>query len=88
MPKSKVFLSKSERKELSKKIKSRPRQANGRFLPKYKQSMVLGKCESHDCGVTCKNSKCDTEVLESTPIGLYVILAVLCLFLFGLVVIL
>lgn len=88
MPKSKVFLSKSERKAMSRAIKSRHRQENGRFLPKYKQSMVLGKCESHDCGVTCRNSKCETEVLESTPIGLYVILAVLCLFLLGLVVIL
>lgn len=81
-------MTKTERKELSKKIKSRPRQANGRFLPEYKQSMVIGKCVSHDCGVTCRNSKRDTEVLGSTPTELHVILAALCLFLFGLVVIL
>lgn len=83
MPKSKVFLSKSERKELSKKIKSRPRQANGRFVSaKNKPVSVLAESASARKVEMIKA----VDELDKTPSWLYFLFAFLFLILFGLVI--
>lgn len=70
MPKSKVFMTKTERKELSKKIKSRPRQANGRFLPKQKPILALNESESVKHKVEMLKAVDD---LDETPAWLYIL---------------
>ncbi len=83
MPKSKVFLSKSERKELSKKIKSRPRQANGRFVSaKNKPVLVLDDSASVRKVEMIKA----VDELDKTPSWLYFLFAFLFLVLFGLII--
>lgn len=79
MPKSKVFLSKTERKELSKKAKSRPRQANGRFV-KNKPVLVLDERARKVEMIKA------VDELDKTPFWLYFLFAFLFLLLFGLVI--
>lgn len=76
MPKSKVFMTKTERKELSKKIKSRPRQANGRFLPKQKLNLVLDESVSERKVEILKA----VDDLDKTPAWLYVLFGILFIF--------
>lgn len=76
MPKSKVFMTKAERKELSKKIKSWPRQANGRFLPKQKSILVLDESVSERKVEMLKA----VDDLDKTPAWLYVIFGILFVF--------
>lgn len=76
MPKSKVFMTKIERKELSKKIKSRPRQANGRFLPKQKLNLVL---DESVCKRKVEMLKA-VDDLDKTPAWLYVLFGILFVF--------
>lgn len=78
MPKNKVFMTKAERKELSKKIKSRPRQANGRFLPKQKPILALNESESVKRKVEMLKAVDD---LDETPAWLYVLFGILFVFL-------
>ena len=77
MPKSKVFLSKSERKAMSRAIKSRPRQANGRFISaKNKPVLVLDD--------SAKARKVEmikaVDELDKTPSWLYFLFGFLVLF--------
>nr|DAL49482.1 MAG TPA_asm: hypothetical protein [Caudoviricetes sp.] len=83
MPKSKVFLSKSERKSMSKAIKSRPRQANGRFVSaKNKPVLVLDDSAQARKVEMIKAA----DELDKTPSWLYFLFAFLFLVLFGLVI--
>lgn len=79
MPKSKVFMTKTERKELSKKIKSRPRQANGRFLPKQKQKPILVLDESESVKRKVEMLKA-VDDLDKTLAWLYVLFGILFVF--------
>lgn len=84
MPKSKVFLSKSERKAMSKAVKSRPRQANGRFISaKDKPILVLDESENIKRKVDIIKA---VDELDKTPSWLYFLFAFLFLILFGLII--
>lgn len=83
MSKSKVFLSKSERKAMSKTAKSRPRQANGRFVSaKNEPVLVLDRSASVRKVEMIKA----VDELDKTPSWLYFLFAFLFLVLFGLII--
>lgn len=83
MPKSKVFLSKGERKAMSRAIKNRPRQENGRFVS-AKNAPILVLDES--ASVRKVEMIKAVDELDKTPSWLYVLFAFLFLILFGLII--